>query len=79
MAASRREDAGLGRVRRQYTEARNYYTKFFEDNKLDALCGPADGFPWTIDLINGDHFTGYGAYSPAAVCVFRRLPFQWVM
>jgi amidase len=38
-----------------------------EENKLDALCGPATGASWCIDVINGDHWTGYGAYSPAAV------------
>jgi len=52
----------------KYGEARAYYTKFFDDNNLSALCGPANGFAWCIDLINGDAFTGYGAYSPAAVC-----------
>ncbi|MCE2820936.1 MAG: amidase [Saprospiraceae bacterium] len=37
------------------------------DNKLDAVCGPANGIPWCIDPLNGDQWTGYGAYSPAAV------------
>jgi amidase len=41
--------------------------KLFHDNQLDALCGPAAGLPWCIDLINGDSWTGYGAYAPAAV------------
>jgi amidase len=45
--------------------------KFIDDlmskNKLDALCGPATGPAWCIDLINGDHWTGYGAYGAAAV------------
>lgn len=54
----------------KYQEARSYYNKFFEDNKLDALCGPANGFPICIDLINGDSFSGYGTYGPAAVCGF---------
>ena len=35
-------------------------------NKLDALCGPATGPSWCNDPINGDHWTGYGAYGPAA-------------
>ncbi len=35
-------------------------------NKFDALCGPATGPSWCIDLINGDHWTGYGAFGPAA-------------
>jgi amidase len=45
--------------------------KFIDDlmstNKLDALCGPATGPAWCIDLVNGDHWTGYGAYGAAAV------------
>ncbi len=44
--------------------------KFIDDlmtqNKLDALCGPATGPSWCIDPINGDHWTGYGTYGPAA-------------
>jgi amidase len=35
-------------------------------HNLDAFCGPATGPPWCIDLTNGDHWTGYGAYGPAA-------------
>ncbi|MFZ1676236.1 MAG: amidase, partial [Saprospiraceae bacterium] len=45
--------------------------KFLDDlmskNKLDAFCGPATGPAWCIDLITGDHFTGYGAFGPAAM------------
>lgn len=52
----------------KYADARKAYNKFFDDNQLDALCGPANGFPWCIDFMNGDFFTGYGAYGPAAVC-----------
>ena len=31
------------------------------------LCGPATGTSWCNDLINGDFWTGYGTYTPAAV------------
>lgn len=45
--------------------------KFLDDmmakDKLDAFCGPATGPAWCIDLITGDHWTGYGAYGPAAM------------
>ena len=34
---------------------------------LTAICGPTNGPSWCIDLINGDSFTGYGMYGPAAV------------
>ncbi|MFQ5670118.1 MAG: amidase [Acidobacteriota bacterium] len=33
---------------------------------LDALVMPTGGPPWTIDLVNGDHFSG-GSSTPAAV------------
>lgn len=41
--------------------------KIMGDNKLDALCGPATGAAWCIDPVNGDAWSGYGAYGPAAV------------
>lgn len=37
------------------------------ENQLDAIAGPSNGPSWCVDHVNGDHFTGYGAYSPAAV------------
>lgn len=37
------------------------------DSQLDAIAGPSNGPSWCVDHVNGDHFTGYGAYSPAAV------------
>ncbi len=40
--------------------------KILSDNKLDAICGPANGPTWCTDPVNGDFFTGYGMYSPAA-------------
>jgi len=45
---------------------RKFIDDLLSENKLDALCGPATGPSWCIDLINGDHWTGYGAYGPAA-------------
>jgi amidase len=46
---------------------KNYIDQLFLSANLDALCGPATGTPWCNDVINGDHWTGYGAYTPAAV------------
>lgn len=37
------------------------------EHGLTAICGPANGPSWCIDLVNGDFFTGYGMYSPAAI------------
>jgi amidase len=48
-------------------ELRRYVDNLFEMNHLDALCGPATGPSWCIDYLNGDSWTGYGTYSPAAV------------
>jgi amidase len=47
--------------------ARSVFKEVFTANKLDAVCGPANGPGWCIDLVNGDFFTGYGMYSPAAI------------
>jgi amidase len=38
----------------------------FEKHRLDALVAPTGGPPWTIDLVNGDHFVGSSS-TPAAV------------
>ena len=46
---------------------RNAIDGLLKDNVLSCICGPANGPSWCIDLINGDSFTGYGMYSPAAV------------
>ncbi|GGN02195.1 amidase [Dyadobacter beijingensis] len=42
----------------------------FEKHNLDALCGPSTGPSWCIDLVNGDFWTGYGSYGPAALSGF---------
>ena len=46
---------------------RNAIDGLLKDNQLSCICGPANGPSWCTDLINGDSFTGYGMYSPAAV------------
>ena len=35
--------------------------------KLDAIMGPTGGPAWVTDLVGGDHFTGVGSSSPAAI------------
>ena len=44
-----------------------YIDELFRSQQLDALCGPATGTAWCTDQINGDFWTGYGAYTPAAI------------
>jgi amidase len=48
-------------------KSREIINRILSVNKLDAICGPANGPSWCIDLINGDAFSGYGTYSPAAI------------
>jgi amidase len=38
----------------------------FARHRLDAIVAPTGGPPWTIDLVNGDHFVA-GSSTPAAV------------
>jgi amidase len=46
---------------------KDYIDELFRSQQLDALCGPATGTSWCTDVINGDFWTGYGAYTPAAI------------
>lgn len=39
---------------------------FLKGKKLDAIIGPTNGPSWCTDHVNGDFFTGYGTYGPAA-------------
>ncbi len=36
-------------------------------HRLDAIVAPSGGPAWLTDLVNGDHYTGGGSSSPAAV------------
>ncbi|TDE18356.1 amidase [Dyadobacter psychrotolerans] len=49
------------------TNVRKLIDNELKKNNLDALCGPATGPSWCIDPVNGDSWTGYGAYGPAAL------------
>ncbi len=49
------------------TISRNGIDNLLKEFKLDAICGPTNGPSWCTDLVNGDSFTGYGMYSPAAI------------
>lgn len=42
-------------------------------NNLSAICGPANGPTWCTDLVNGDHFTGYGMYASAAMAGYPHI------
>lgn len=49
------------------TVTRDAIDQLLKKHSLDAICAPSDGPPWCTDPVNGDAFTGYGFYSPAAV------------
>lgn len=55
------------KMKQLVTTTRNEIDKLLEENRLAGICGPATGPSWCIDPINGDSFTGYGMYSPAAI------------
>jgi amidase len=55
------------------TGVREIIDKVLKAENLDALCGPTNGPAWCTDLINGDHFTGYGMYSPAAMAGYPHI------
>jgi len=59
--AYRKALARCGRLSRQ-----EGLDKAFARNRLDALVAPTGGPAWTIDLVNGDHFSP-GSSTPAAV------------
>lgn len=46
---------------------RNVLDNVLKKHQLDAICGPSTGASWCTDLVNGDLWPGYGAYTPAAV------------
>lgn len=58
---------GYAEAMKELPAVRKILDDVMSTNKLDALCGPATGPAWCIDLIAGDHWTGYGAYGPAAM------------
>jgi len=51
----------------QLGKLREFIDQLFLSQKLDVLCGPATGTAWCNDVVNGDFWTGYGAYTPAAI------------
>ncbi|WP_439559294.1 amidase [Dyadobacter sp.] len=55
---------------RKINQVADLLNREFEKNKLDACCGPATGASWCIDPVNGDFWTGYGSYGPAAIAGF---------
>ena len=46
-----------------------------QKHQLDAIIAPSDSLPWSIDLVNGDHYLmgGKASYSPAAVAGYPNI------
>jgi amidase len=63
----------LESVRKLQDTTRKAIDDILKEHQLVAICGPTNGPSWCIDLINGDSFTGYGMYSPAAVAGYPSL------
>lgn len=57
----------------QVLSTRTIIDDLLKKHQLTAICGPSNGPPWCTDLINGDSFTGYGMYSPAAMAGYPSL------
>jgi len=55
------------------TVTRNGIDEMMTKEKLDAISGPSFGASWCTDLINGDHFSGYGFTSPAAIAGYPHI------
>jgi amidase len=74
-------DAKAGLESIEYREAlkkilsstRNTLTKVMKENDLTAICAPTNGPSWCTDLVNGDFFTGYGAYGSAAIAGYPHI------
>jgi amidase len=54
-------------LQKNLSVSRNTIDSVLKANRLDAICGPSYGPSWCTDLVNGDHFSGYGLSTPAAV------------
>jgi amidase len=52
---------------------RNGIDETLRQHNVQAICGPTNGPSWCTDLINGDHFTGYGMYSSAAIAGYPHI------
>lgn len=75
--ASKKGDLFSGEYVKSLADAKRFAGKegidaLMEKHKLDAVIAPTNGPAWTIDLLNGDHFTG-GSSSPAAIAGYPNI------
>jgi amidase len=55
------------------TGTRQIIDTILQQNKLDAIIGPTNGFACCIDLVNGDYDNGFGFSSPAAMAGYPHI------
>ena len=67
------ESAQYKNVLKKITDVRTKIDSVLQSQGVHAICGPTNGPAWCTDLINGDFFTGYGMYSPAAMAGYPHI------
>jgi amidase len=60
-------------LQKNHRVSRGTIDTVLKENRLDAICGPSYGPSWCTDLVNGDHFSGYGLSTPAAVAGYPHI------
>jgi amidase len=55
------------------TGTRQIIDKLMQDNKLDAIVAPTNGFACCIDLVNGDYDNGFSFSGPAAMAGYPHI------
>ncbi|NCD70714.1 amidase [Mucilaginibacter agri] len=63
----------LEAVKKSNGTSRAAIDKILQDNQLDAIIGPTNGFAVCIDLINGDYNNGFSFSSPAAMAGYPHI------
>lgn len=60
-------------ILKKVTNVRTKIDAVLKAQGVHAICGPTNGPAWCTDLVNGDFFTGYGMYSPAAMAGYPHI------
>ncbi|OOQ59346.1 amidase [Mucilaginibacter pedocola] len=53
--------------------SRKVIDSILTENKLDAICGPTNGFASCTDILNGDYDNGFGFSTPAAMAGYPHI------
>jgi amidase len=63
----------LDALKNSHEVSRTAIDKILQQNKLDAIIGPTNGFAVCIDLVNGDYDNGFSFSSPAAMAGYPHI------